>query len=267
MTCCKQTNFSREEFRRLFTERLPRVNRNLPNMADVLEKWLDTNWPIFCEGNTVAFHAPVGNISYFNKERPAKLIISGFCVAGQAGLKYVRSSLQPKNNAQNLEAQHAFDTPTMIRGIVRIIDEFGIPAMFGLTDARDTFNKAREGEIPFMLTQALCPVVVDGSSKAADVWRAMNNSPNLRCFISQSLNKWWRTINNCSDMNTWIYLMGKRKRVRGELNKLLHYSRINGDTVEITGRDQGNQSVFSELQKRFDGRVEIIRHAAWYGRN
>jgi len=199
MTCCAPMEFDRDAFRKLFIERFPAVNRSLPRMDDVIEQWLNSGWPIFCEGNTVAFCAPVGNTCFFNEEKPARIIISGFCVAGRAGLQYVRSSLQPGENAQNLEAQHTFNTPTMIKGICKIIDDFKISAEFGLEDALETFLKAKAGEISLLLTQALCPIIVDGSSKAKDVWRALISNPNLRCFISHSFNKWWKTINNYSD--------------------------------------------------------------------
>jgi len=267
MTCCTPKNFDRDAFRKLFTERFPAVNRSLPRMDDVIEQWLNSGWPMFCEGNTVAFCAPVGNTCYFDKEKPARVIISGFCVAPQAGLQYIRSSLLLGENAQNLKAQHTFNTPTMIRGICRIIDDYKISAKFNLEDALETFLKAKTGEIPLLLTQALCPIIVDGSSKAKNVWRALISSQSLRCFISHSLNRWWRTINNYSDKETRILLMGYRRRGRSELNKLLCYSSLDGDTVLITGVDQESRSLFFKLHEEFNERFSFIRHAAWYARN
>lgn len=269
MSCCNRTVVDREKIRRLFAEGLPQANRSLPRMADIVDNWLDINWPIYCEGDTVAFHAPVGNASYFNSESPARIIISGFCVAGEAGLKYVRSSLLSKNNKQNCEAVHTFDTPTMIRGMIKIIEHYCLFEIFGLNNAMDTFERAKVGEIPLMLTQALCPIIVGGSSKASDVCRALRNNHKLRCFIKDSLNRWWRLINDCSNRETIVMLMGNRMQGRGraELIKLLAFSKLASDNVEITGTNQEPDSVLDELKKRFNGRVFFIKHAAWYGRN
>jgi len=269
MSCCNRTIFEKEKIRWLFVERLPKVNRSLPRMSDVIENWMDSGWPIYCEGDTVAFHAPVGNTSYFSKESPAEIIISGFCVAGEAGLKFVRSSLLSENNKKNHEMAHTFDTPTMVRGMTKIIEEYMIHKKFNLKDGMETFILAKNGKIPLMLTQALCPIVVDGSSKAADVWRVLKNSPTMRCFISGSLNRWWKLINICSNKDTKIMLMGDRLQGSGraELTKLLNHSKLTGDNVEITGTDQKDHSLYTALEKEFNGRVRHIKHAAWYGRN
>lgn len=269
MPCCNKTGNDRETTRKYFIEKLSVFNKGLPHMsAALINAWIDSDWPIYHAGDTVAFHAPVGNTSYFNSERSAKIIISGFCVASGAGLNYVRSSLLSTDDKQNFEAFHTFDTPTMIRGMHKIIEVYKLHELFGLNDAAATFEKAKAGEIPLLLTQALCPIMSDWSSKATDVWKELRESPELRCFAGGCLNWWWKIINNYSNDKTVIMLMGDRQDGYGhsELKKLLSFSRCSKNFIEITGACQKKYSVLSELEKRFDGRVKFIKHAAWYGR-
>jgi hypothetical protein len=270
MPCCKKTGNDRETTCKYLIEKLPGLNRGLPRMGvDMVKAWIESDWPIYHAGDTVAFHAPVGNTSYFNNERPAKIIISGFCVAGNAGFKYVRSSLLSADSKHNIEAAHTFATPTMIRGMHKIIELYGLHKVFGLSNAATTFEKARAGDIPLMMTQALCPIISDWSSKATDVWRELKKSPELRCFAGGCLNWWWNLINNYSNDNTEIMLMGSRKdgRGRAELNKLLAFSRYSNNFIEIKCADQKQYSVLFELEKKFAGRVSWIKHAAWHGRS
>ena len=268
MSCCNKTDADKNRILDYFTRRLPELNRNLPRLSDVVVKtWLESDRQIYLAGDTLSFHAPVGNTSYYNEGKPAEIIISGFCVAGEAGLRYLKSSLLSIERGENIEALHTFDTPNMTRGMSRLIEDIDLHRYFNLRDGITTLESARKGEIPLLLTQALCPIVVSGSSKADAVWKELMNQPALRCFIGGCLNWWWKTVNTCSDKDTIIFLMGARKYGRAELSKLLAFSKLVNDNIEITGADQNNNSVLVELKKKFNERVYCIKHAAWYGRN
>lgn len=240
---------------------------HLIHMEDVVESWLQTNWPIFYKNGILSFHAPVGNMGFFKSDKHAKIIISGFCVAGNAGFRFVRSSLgKAKLNDISVAAQHTFDTPTMERGVVHIIKDKKIDQVFNCRDAEEIFKRAKNGEIPLMLTQALCPVTVWGSSKAKNVWNAIRTNSGLRSFLSGSLTNWWRTINEYSENGALLYLMGMRKKGRAELERLLSYSYVDdNNTVLISNRDQKKGSLLESVKQIM--RVELVHHAAFYGRN
>lgn len=264
MDCCKQLkDFDQQSFKRYIHDH-PWLKNKVGNLVD---RWLKVDWPIFYdESGIISFHAPVGNVDFFEVNKSAQIIISGFCVAKDAGFSYVKTSLeQGKLNDKYIAAKHTFDTNTMKRGIVRLFEDNQINLLLDCSCADEVFMRAKNGEIPLMLTQALCPIIVDGSSRAEDVWEAIHANSDLRIFISRSLTRWWKSIKECSTRNTVLYLMGKRQRGRAELVKLLAYSRVkDNDSVEITDCDQKNESLLA-LIKAFMN-IKLVYHAVYYGR-
>ena len=253
MSCCPYNNQIDKDTIKLH------VARYIPELHKLTDKWLSLNWPVFHEGNILAFHAPVGNGGFFTKDRLPKVIISGFCVARKAGVSFIKSSLDSgKLNDAAIAARHSFDTPTMQRGLIKLLNNNKVPQMLNMSSAEEAIEQAKNGEAPLFLTQALCPIIDAGSSSAPKVWRALKKSNKLRKFISHSLTKWWVDINKVSVKET----------VKGnpELKKLLAFSKLHTDgQIEITASNQGDESVLKKVESLFPNIIWDY-HAAYYGR-
>ncbi|HHV73021.1 MAG TPA: hypothetical protein GXX38_10525 [Clostridia bacterium] len=274
LTCCDGKQVSNKDELREYISQLTRCNTRLRYFRQYIVRWLQSSWPIFYNRATLAFHGDVGNAEILlNKGSEVKIIISGFCVAGEAGFAYVRDILDSPQyeaagqiNVPIIKAKHSFGTENMRNGTIDLIAEHGINREIGdnLTP-EETFEKARRGELPLLLTQALCPIVASYSSRSPGVWEALKNDEMLRNFISRSLTKWWKTIELCHSKNKdlTLILMGRRERGRAELQKTLAYSRLDNDNnVIITDREQGENSLLFKLENMFRDRLIFTRHAA-----
>lgn len=238
MTCCQGRFISDIDELRNYIHRLTERNTRLRYFRQYQEHWLNTNWPICYHDNVLCFHADVGNVELLKKKKMnVNIIISGFCVAGEAGLAYVRDVLDLNKRNDNkiidyyeLKALHSFGTRNMKEGTIDIIKSHNIHNTIGqgLTP-EEAFKKAKTGDIPLLLTQALCPIIANHTSKSTEVWRAIRDNTNVRKFIKNSLTKWWQDIYYYYQQNNelMLYLMGLRSRGRAELQKLLSYTIYN----------------------------------------
>ncbi|WP_041570787.1 hypothetical protein [Candidatus Desulforudis audaxviator] len=265
LDCCRGRNVIDQEALRRYLEKWTQRDLKLYFFHRHIDEWLSTQWPIFFEEGTLAFHAPVGNAALLMRNKiKADYVISGFCVAGEAGLKHVKSLLERNVSDDPVEAaKSAFDTYWMRKGTIAIIDEFGLHRDMGISSAEKAFDLARRGEIPLVLTQALCPIVANYTVRSPHIWRVLMKRPALRTFAARSLSNWWRFLNEGGSDNTQLILMGKRKKQKAELERLLTCSRTGPDnTVLILDHDQGDDSLLVQLRERFSGRVLFTRHAS-----
>jgi hypothetical protein len=226
------------------------------------------------------FHAPVGNPLILSDKHKVKIFMSGFCVSGEAGIKYVRDVINNKNNFTSPKdaASNSFNTSAMKNGITKIVEDLVIDSFLKIVP-EDIFKDCNKENSPILFTQALCPIVFKDSWKAAQVWPGLKKSEELRTFASGSLQTWLSYVDKFCDLDTKIILFGKTENINcdgslvkrnistvsgGELVKLLLCSCIEKGVVSITENDQGNNSLYDKLLGKFKNNIFVVPHPARY---
>lgn len=277
MSCCEHADYLGEEV----IEFLKSVSSRNVDFRPFLNQWIKRKWPYHYNQGCLMFHAPVGNASLLKPGHKVKVIMSGFCVAGEAGANYVRSILMsgPDSKPELIAAQHTYDTSAMKNGVLHIMSDLKLDEYLEFDEPADVFSSVALSDAPVLCTQALCPIMFEDSWNAEDVWRELLNSPNLRSYAAASLQNWFNQIYDHSDENTVLVLFGKTKNIScegklikrsvakrggGELVKLLMCTNVSGSSIEITNKDQGVNSLYEKLLCDFNDRVVCTPHPAYY---
>lgn len=276
MMCCGQENDISDE--------VITYLRNLPTKLhlneEMIRDWVDYKWPYYYENNSFMFHAPVGNPYILSRNHKVKVFMSGYCVSGAAGVKYVSDVIREKNNFTSAKdaANNSFNTSAMKYGITKIVEDLGIDKLLNIAP-NDIFTTSNNENSPILFTQTLCPIIIENSWKAEKVWSKLKKSKDMRKFASLSLQIWLSNLYQFCDIDTKIVLFGKTKYINcdgsiikrnvssrggGELIKLLLCSFIENGIVKITNKDQGSKSLYNKIIKDFNKNIYVVFHPAGY---
>ena len=275
MTCCGQEinlNSQVITFLRNLATRLPQID-------DIIDYWIEYKWPYYYDNNNLMFHAPVGNQFILSDKHKVKIFMSGYCVSGDAGVKYVSDVIKNKNKFTSPKdaSNNSFNTPSMINGITKIVEDLGIDKLLNIP-SNEIFNASKNEYSPILFTQALCPIITGNKWKATQVRECLVQSEEMRKFASSSLQTWLSHIQNFCDSNTKLILFGKTDNINcdgtfnkrtirkngGELIKLLMCSYIENGAVKITNKDQGGNSLYNKILNDFGNNVFVVPHPAFY---
>lgn len=275
MTCCGQEinlNSNAITFLRNLATRLPQID-------EILDSWIEYKWPYYYENNIIMFHAPVGNQFILSDKHKVKIFMSGYCVSGDAGVKYVSDVIKNKNKFTSPKdaSNNSFNTRAMINGITKIVEDLSIDKLLKIS-SNEIFTASKNKNSPILFTQALCPIVNGKEWSATKVRKSLEQSEEMRKFASFSLQTWLSYIQNFCDNDTKLILFGKTKDINcdgsfarrnikkngGELIKLLMCSYIENGVVKITNKDQDSNSLYDKILNDFSNNVFVVPHPAYY---
>jgi len=277
--CCGQEKPFRHDVIKFINESDKKVKKHF---GSFLEKWKNRPWKYFFEEDVFMFHAPVGNTLLLKTNHKVKVFMSGFCVAGEAGAKYVKDMLYSgaDNNSAIVAAENTYNTPPMRNGVSKIASDLRIYELLGCKNpAADIFDIVKNESSEILCTQALCPIVFKNGWDANHVWKRLLKSKKLREFASASLQSWYNSLKTHSNEKTRIVLFGWKKEITpdgivgnmnvcetsgAELIKLLICSKLENQSIEITDEDQKERSLYKIISREFKGKIYIVPHPAYY---
>ncbi|MCI5128010.1 MAG: hypothetical protein D3907_05810 [Candidatus Electrothrix sp. AUS3] len=157
------------------------------------------------------FCSPVGNQHLFHHDAKANFVLSGFCVAPDAGIKFLKDLQRSQESAA---CDNTFNTPNMRSGIKKIFKSIGIKKFETLFDmsmrSPEKISKKNKG-MNLMMTQLLCMISPGGSSQAIQVMKLLRSDDGaiFKKQAEQCLCHWVQRIKENVKEGSPILLMGK----------------------------------------------------------